>query len=184
MLFGPRFFLPKKYQKISFNFYKTKDELLEISENISNNECVICLLPIFNESDEISQNNDKKEKEVEIYNSENIDTSRNEIYKNKEKNLNLNENVLKQKKLNIKNINRNKSRKKYCCKIIFCFKDILEVLLIKGFYKFYRIPKNPKNKEFMRTPCKHVFHTACLEKWFSMKKECPNCRCDLADKIF
>ena len=183
MLFGPRFFLPKKYKKTSFNFYKTKEELLEISQDISSDECVICLLPIFSENDELNQNNDTKEKEVEIYNSENIDTSRNEINKNKEKNFNLNENVLKQKKLNIKYNNGNDVRKKLH-KICYFFKDVFEILLLKGFYKFYRIPKNSKNKGFMITPCKHVFHAICLEKWFVMKKECPNCRCDLTDKIF
>ena len=31
----------------------------------------------------------------------------------------------------------------------------------------------------MLTPCKHVFHTKCLETWFLRKKECPNCRSDI-----
>ena len=184
MLFGPRFFLPKKYKKINFNFYKTKEELLQISEDISSNECVICLLPIFNESgEELDQSNDKKGGGIEINNSESIDTSRNEINKNKDKNLNLEENSLKQKKSKV-NKKGNYIRKIYCHNIWFFIKNIFEVLLFKGFYRFYRIPKNPENKEFMRTPCKHVFHTVCLEKWFVMKKECPNCRCDLKDKIY
>ena len=43
--------------------------------------------------------------------------------------------------------------------------------LIKfGFYK-------PKiKKKFMVTPCKHTFHTNCLELWLEMKNECPYCR--------
>lgn len=31
-------------------------------------------------------------------------------------------------------------------------------------------------KEYMVTPCRHIFHTACLETWMEMKNECPYCR--------
>lgn len=31
-------------------------------------------------------------------------------------------------------------------------------------------------KPYMLTPCNHVFHYECLEKWLEYKKECPNCR--------
>lgn len=31
-------------------------------------------------------------------------------------------------------------------------------------------------KKFMKTPCDHIFHTECLEKWMEMKHECPFCR--------
>ena len=27
--------------------------------------------------------------------------------------------------------------------------------------------------------CGHVFHSACLEKWFDRKKECPSCRASM-----
>ena len=184
MRFGPRFFLPKKYQKTSFNFYKTKEELLKIYEDLSNIECVICLSPIFSENEELKPNNIRKEKEkkIEINNLENSDISLNEINKYKERNLNLVDNVLRQKV--IKNKKGKNIGKNYCKNIFLFFIDIFDTLLLKGFYKFYRIPKNPKNKEFMRTPCNHIFHTICLEKWFIMKKECPNCRCNLTDKIY
>jgi hypothetical protein len=36
-------------------------------------------------------------------------------------------------------------------------------------------------KPFMITPCKHIFHTNCLESWFRQKKECPNCRQEIED---
>ncbi len=36
-------------------------------------------------------------------------------------------------------------------------------------------------KPFMLTPCKHLFHTQCLESWFKQKKECPNCRQEIPD---
>ena len=37
---------------------------------------------------------------------------------------------------------------------------------------------NPQNKKkkFMITPCDHVFHTVCLEKWMMLKNECPYCK--------
>ena len=35
------------------------------------------------------------------------------------------------------------------------------------------------NKRFMLTPCKHLFHSRCLESWMYQKKECPTCRRDL-----
>ena len=50
------------------------------------------------------------------------------------------------------------------------------------FYKFKKIKASP-NKEYMLTPCKHIFHRDCLEKWFLHKKECPNCRNNLSDII-
>jgi hypothetical protein len=31
-------------------------------------------------------------------------------------------------------------------------------------------------KPYMITPCKHVFHTPCLESWMNRKNECPFCR--------
>ncbi len=35
--------------------------------------------------------------------------------------------------------------------------------------------KNTK-KKYMITPCDHVFHTICLEKWMRQKNECPYCK--------
>ena len=188
MFKGPRFFLPKKYQKESFDFYKTKQELLDFSKDISGAECVICLLPIFYEETDQSSNNinnKNKEKDIEINNIDNSvadsNTSRYEIKNNTEnKNVNVEINVLKINKIKKNNKRKEKNKSKKC----FCLKEIFEILFIKGFYKFYRIPKNPQNKEYMKTPCNHVFHTICLEKWISRKKECPNCRNDLTDKLF
>ena len=182
---GPRFFLPKKYQKGVFDFYKTKEELLEFSSDISSIECVICLLNIF--CDEQNQNSNKKDKEEDNNNydansSKNgIEISVNELNKgNKKKNMEIN--LLKAKKINKKKYqiypgNRNN-------KIKSIFKEICEVLFLKGFYKFFIINKNPQNKKYMRTPCNHVFHAICLENWFLRKKECPNCRNDLSSIIF
>jgi len=32
------------------------------------------------------------------------------------------------------------------------------------------------SKDYMVTPCEHVFHTICLLQWFNQKMECPTCR--------
>lgn len=33
-----------------------------------------------------------------------------------------------------------------------------------------------ERKKFMLTPCNHVFHTECLERWMELKMDCPTCR--------
>jgi len=35
------------------------------------------------------------------------------------------------------------------------------------------------NKEYMITPCHHIFHTECLKHWMNIKMECPVCRTEL-----
>ena len=35
------------------------------------------------------------------------------------------------------------------------------------------------SKDIMVTPCNHVFHTICLERWKEYKLECPLCKKDL-----
>ena len=34
---------------------------------------------------------------------------------------------------------------------------------------------------YMVTPCHHIFHTLCLERWMEVKFECPVCRQDLPE---
>ena len=36
--------------------------------------------------------------------------------------------------------------------------------------------KTKNTKPYMVTPCKHIFHTRCLESWLEVKNECPYCR--------
>ena len=54
-------------------------------------------------------------------------------------------------------------KKIYC--IGFCIKRINDIF-------------NPMNtrKKYMVTPCDHVFHSNCLEKWMEVKNECPYCK--------
>jgi hypothetical protein len=182
--------MPKKYQKEDFDFYKTKEELLESSPDIANVECVICLLPIFVDETPIENKNEiekEKEKEKEDNNSVSANTSRSGIQMTtnefmKENNNNLEMNVIKQKKNNKDNkneVNNHKKSSKNCSDFYY----FIDILLIKGFCCFYKLSKNSEKKIYMKTPCNHVFHAACFEKWLIRKKECPNCRYNLSDKI-
>ncbi|KAJ3395924.1 hypothetical protein HDU92_004599 [Lobulomyces angularis] len=36
-------------------------------------------------------------------------------------------------------------------------------------------------KDYMITPCHHLYHAGCLEKWMEVKLECPVCRQELPD---
>ena len=41
-------------------------------------------------------------------------------------------------------------------------------------------PVDTANKqECMLTPCSHLYHTRCLERWMAVKLECPCCRSPL-----
>lgn len=33
-----------------------------------------------------------------------------------------------------------------------------------------------QRRAYMVTPCRHIFHTACLEGWMRYRLQCPNCR--------
>ena len=144
IFYDSRFFLPKKFKKSIFDFYKTKQELIEINKNYEKIDCVICLNPLFNEENieyiKYFENNF-----VALGENENVQI----IYEKKNFN-----SSLKKFLINIKNV------------ILSCF-------------KFQEKNLNLYKKNFMLTPCKHVFHTKCLETWFLRKKECPNCRSDI-----
>ena len=42
----------------------------------------------------------------------------------------------------------------------------------------YLLGKNLK-KKYMITPCDHVYHTVCLERWMKQKNECPYCKAEI-----
>ena len=178
LFFGNRFFLSEKYQKEDFNYYKTKEELIAYKENIASEECVICLFPIFdiekenNNSNEIN-NNSKKTNNDEILKGEEVIASLNSDHLNNnlyiKANTNPDEQILK---LEIKDYGKEITNK-------LSFKQILRIIFCKNFFSFYKLNENIYNKQYMLTPCHHVFHTECLETWFERKKECPNCRTQL-----
>jgi len=35
---------------------------------------------------------------------------------------------------------------------------------------------SPIDSGYMVTPCRHAFHSDCLEQWMDVKMECPTCR--------
>jgi hypothetical protein len=65
-------------------------------------------------------------------------------------------------------------RRNKCDKIMkICYLDTLNEK-IKRWFK--NIEGKAIKKKYMITPCDHVFHTQCLEKWMELKNECPYCR--------
>jgi hypothetical protein len=48
---------------------------------------------------------------------------------------------------------------------------------------FHETSLNINKKPYMMTPCRHFFHSPCLESWFKQKKECPSCRQDIDQTI-
>ena len=74
---GPRFILPFKYQENKNEYYKTFDEIKNICKNI-NEECVICLMPIYPENEnemlEMKENNISEETNSENTTEQIIDS--------------------------------------------------------------------------------------------------------------
>jgi hypothetical protein len=178
LFYGNRFFLAEKCQIEEFNYYRTKEELIAYKDNISSEECVICLFQIFetekedNNSNEVNNNNNKNINDEILKGEEviarlNSDHLNNNLYI--KANTNPDEQILK---LEIKDYGKEITNK-------LSFKQILRIIFCKNFFSFYKLNENIYNKQYMLTPCHHVFHTECLETWFERKKECPNCRTQL-----
>ena len=233
---GPRFMLSKKYQENTYNLYKTKNELEKenINRDINNEECVICLLPIFIYEKEqniemgnidigdeeiekkddycnvpIKNKNEQKCKNTEfisnIYKDKTdinikINTNSNENEEEEEKIDEFNDNnnlIVKENedenniKENINDNSKNKKNKNFILKkyimnnffiinnFIFSFFLILRELFKHNLFYFYKASLKKNNKLYILTPCKHIFHSKCLEKWTEHKKVCPNCRTSL-----
>jgi hypothetical protein len=146
-LFGSRWFLPFLLVK-EYNFYIDEEDLKKIKKNdIYNLECFICLSEII----------PKQKRNNNINN--NYSSDNNSGFNETDNLVEINEKSLGKLELN----NKCKCIEKY-----FGNKSIL--------FNFHEYSKNIFNKPFMITPCNHVFHSECLEEWFKMKKECPNCR--------
>ena len=86
VLKGPRFMLSISINQSKYDFYKEKNELIDIRSNIGKEECVICLLPIFEKENEImiemeeksEKNCEKNENEEKIDDDAEIDDKKEE----------------------------------------------------------------------------------------------------------
>ena len=160
-LFGPRWFLPL-LQVDEYNFYIDEKDLRKIKKDIDSLECLICLNPIIE--------NKKNNSNMTVYdNAAGFNETDNLVIEVNDNQLNYMDN----------NNSNNKFLK--CCRFKYRDRCIGDKSIIINFHEF---SKNILNKPFMITPCKHVFHSDCLEEWFKMKKECPNCRTIITQDMY
>ena len=190
---NPRFMFSKLYRKTEFNFYKTKQELLSIKNDISSEECVICLSPIFdiekesqeNKMIEMQDKSEKKNSQQDEEKLDELDSSENNITLPSINNIE--EDNEEKDKIIIK-INQEKncdnSEIKNSKNIFKKIGNVIKILFTKNFFYFYKKSSTGLRGElYMYTPCNHVFHSECLEKWFEFKKECPNCRISMKEYL-
>ena len=157
-LFGPEWFFPIK-DITEFNFYLDEKELRKIKKNETDSlECLICLLPII------------PQKKINANNKEN--NNDNGFAFNETDNL-----VIEVNDNNIISTFENKK----CFKFKYSNRCLGEKSILLNFHEF---SKNINNLPYMITPCKHVFHSDCLEEWFKMKKECPSCRNIITQEMY
>ena len=195
---NPRFMLPKSFHKNEFSFYKTKQDLISIRKDIGLEECVICLSPIFDiesnennrmiEMEEKSNNKEPVEEEEKL---DVLDNSTNNSSLSTINNLNEDECEEKEKIINSNIINNdmndgnlieNKINNKNN-NILNQIFQIFKILFTENFFSFYKRHSTLNGQLYMFTPCSHVFHAECLEKWFEFKKECPNCRISMKEYL-
>ena len=67
-----------------------------------------------------------------------------------------------------------KDNKSLCYYILNC--HIITIFLEKINRWMNNIEGKMAKKKYMITPCNHIFHSICLEKWIKMKNECPYCK--------
>ena len=213
LLIGPRFMLPSRCQKKDLVFHRTKNELLEEVPECIKEECVICLSPLIegniknnnksntnnvnivinnkniinNIDNENSSDSPEQLKNDNIYKSTNSSldlikdtTIKKENQNNNIDNYNKNNNSMA---IDVKNNKNNKSIN-ICNKFSFLnIRRNLKIILWDSMFKLYKLQINLKDKKYMIIACGHMYHTACVEKWFERKKECPSCRASMADYI-
>ena len=73
-IFGPRWFLPCQKKNKPKNIYKFKNEILQIKPELINEDCVICLNPLFKQENEIEK--EKLELTQDFNNPRNIEKNK------------------------------------------------------------------------------------------------------------
>lgn len=58
-------------------------------------------------------------------------------------------------------------------------REILEVPVVKTGEDDMNVSSVLARRMYMVTPCRHIFHTTCLESWMKFRLQCPICREDL-----
>lgn len=71
---------------------------------------------------------------------------------------------------------RNDSTRAIDCAIC---REVLEVPVIKAGEEAASVTGAFARRLYMVTPCRHIFHTACLEGWLRFRLQCPICREEL-----
>ena len=150
----------KDNSEIDINIKENKKEgqLTKNDEDLDNNDDNNLLIKEENDNDKI----------MEIKKGQNNEKDKDEIFNVKE------------------NINNGKGYIYYIRNIyeyLNIFWNTLKIFIKDNIFFFYKTSSNINNKLYMLTPCKHVFHSDCLEKWLEQKKECPNCRASFENLI-
>lgn len=150
----PKIIIPLRYRSQPYNYF-ISDVNIE-----SSTECSICL-------DSLSV---KRESKAVVKPLEN-DNSNQEIFENEDNNDSflLSFNSLIQY---FQNSNQQSMSNQLFLKLLLNIKKIIDYIII-------RLDRNKVNyirTNLMQTPCKHLFHSSCLESWMDIKSECPFCR--------
>ncbi|RFU81971.1 tul1 ring-domain e3 ubiquitin ligase [Trichoderma arundinaceum] len=58
-------------------------------------------------------------------------------------------------------------------------REVLEVPVVKAGEEDMSVTGVFARRMYMVTPCRHIFHTPCLESWMKFRLQCPICREDL-----
>lgn len=183
-LLGARWFLPVKYRKGRFDFYKTLTQLTTELNNADDVDCLICLLPLIPKEDD----NECISIDVNISSSNSNNSSVNGVNVNSMQTQNENVELVYRQSGSINDYaidNTNTNTNKACtCKCKCNYNNVKWNEWIEMVVDFHEKSMNIYNKPYMITPCHHAFHSECLESWFKMKKECPSCRNEIPLQMF
>ena len=186
---GARWFLPGKYRKGRFDFYKTLTQLMSELNNADDVDCLICLLPLIPKEDDnecisidvnINSGNDSKNGSVNGVNVNSMQTQGENVELVYRESGSIHNNSDKQSNEYVIDNNTTNTNKGCKCN----YKNVKWNELFEMFVDFHEKSMNIYNKPYMITPCHHAFHSECLESWFKMKKECPSCRNEIPLQMF